>query len=288
MAGRPATWSFSSSGLELEVTTAYDTKTFREFFAEYDKVFVLPAEKEEASGFAACLALNRGPGHARLAAEYGDFLELCLVARDAGVLIGGANLIALRFPGPNGDPTVTSNLNYIFTTGAARGKGYFRRLLAAIRPLVVSIFPGPEPLIFVEQNDPFRMTDEAYAEDTARAGIDQFDRLLAWAKVGARVLDFPYVQPGLSADQPADDTLVYALLDPPADRLPASVLREHLRRFFAISVAKGEPLTAPLPELPETVRILDPRPLLDAVTGSADRFGHWARRPVSLQTAILG
>jgi hypothetical protein len=141
------------------------------------------------------------------------------------------------------------------------------------------------------------MSPEAYAEDTAHAGIDQFDRLLVWARAGARVLDFPYVQPGLSADQPADDSLVLTELDPASDRLDAGILAGHLQRFFAISVAKGaatggvREVEAQLSLLGSSryrdgVPLLDPEPLLKEVTGRSDRWSYWRARPPSLAAAL--
>ncbi len=50
---------------------------------------------------------------------------------------------------------------------------------------------GTAPAIFIEQNDPLRLTAAEYAADTAHSGIDQVDLLAIWSRVGAEVLDFP-------------------------------------------------------------------------------------------------
>lgn len=225
---------------------------FEQFFEGYDRAFVLPDEKEDREGLATCLALNQGAGYARLSARFGLFRELCLTAFDrvSGTFVGGANFIAVPYDAADGSRTITANLNYIFIAPEARGKGRLRVLNGAIRDLIGNLFPNSdgEPaarvLIFIEQNDPFRMSAEAYAHDTAYTGMDQFDRLRIWAKLGAKVVDFPYVQPALSADQGADNTLVYSVLGADSEAsLPADILRHHLERFFHISVLKGEELS---------------------------------------------
>lgn len=238
-----------SHGLTLATTDSGEGPVFEQFFEGYDRAFVLPDEKEDREGLATCLALNQGAGHAKLLARFGLFRELCVTAHDSGTgaFVGGANFIAVPHDAPDGKRTITANLNYIFITPEARGKGRFRALNGAVRDLIGSLFPisDGEPaarvLIFIEQNDPFRMSVEAYTHDTAYTGMDQFDRLRIWAKLGAKVVDFPYVQPALSVDQEADDTLVYSLLGADTEAsLPADILRHHLERFFHISVLKGE------------------------------------------------
>jgi len=69
------------------------------------------------------------------------------------------------------------------------------------------------------------------------------DRLAIWANVGARIVDFPYVQPALSASQFPDNGLIYAAVDYAADSIPVWLLREHLESFFSISVLKGNAAT---------------------------------------------
>lgn len=288
----------SRSGLRVTSTMRADSPVFRRFFDGYDAAFVLPDEKEDEDGFAACLALNQGEAHARLVDRYGPFTEICLIADDAaaGAPAGGANLIAM----PIGDTgVVTANLNYIFVDTAARGSGYFARLFDAVTEAVARLYPsaGP-PLIFIEQNDPFAMSAEAYAHDTRHTGLDQIDRLRIWAKRGAKVVDFPYAQPPLSAEQEADATLVYSVLGAGGDALEACVLEGHLRRFFGISVLKG----APLESQPEATRqigelrrrcqaggevaLFDPAPLLAALTSVADAEALLGASPSDFLSAL--
>ena len=264
---------------------------------------MLPDEKEDRAGLQQCLALNHGAEHDRLAAAFGPFRELCLVAeRPDGISVGGANFIAM----PAGDaaptPTVTANLNYVYVDPQARGSGNLRRLLRAVTETAANLFESSHgrlrPLVFIEQNDPFRMSDESYERDTRLTGIDQLDRLRIWARLGARVVDFPYVQPALSASQAADDSLIYSVLGCDRPELAPEILRDHLGRFFGISVLKGRPLesdAAAMAQLErldamaargEAVPLLDPGPLLDRLDGRGRAPALLGRQPGSFRDAL--
>lgn len=226
----------------VRVTASGDpaSPVLRRFFEGYDRAFVLPDEREELEGFEKCLALNATHRHA-----YGrTHCELvCVMEDETGVLLGGANFLATAIDRPGAPPAAVA-LNYIYVEEAARGRGLLRQTLSAVRTLALTALDldaeGPPPAIFIEQNDPLRLTAEEYAEDTAHSGLDQVDRLAIWARVGARVVDFPYIQPALSADQQADDGLIYAAVDYPDEAVDAGLLHDHLESFFGISVLKGE------------------------------------------------
>ena len=211
------------------------------FFSGYDRAFVLPDEREELGGFAACLALNGSHRHA-----YGrTHSELVAIFEDeGGTLLGGANFLATAIDRGAALPPAAVALNYVYVEEAARGRGMLRVILGAVRQLALlalGLDPnGPAPAVFIEQNDPLRLTAEEYAADTAHSGTDQVDRLAIWARVGTRIVDFPYVQPALSAGQQADDGLIYAAVDYPGDAVDAGLLHDHLESFFGISVRKGE------------------------------------------------
>ncbi len=234
--------ALTADGLQVEATVSPDSAIMGDFYASYDDAFVLPNEKEGYDGFAKCLALNFGDAYLRLSNLYGAFREVVLVARDpdSGALVGGANFIA--FPLCDG-AVLSINLNYIFVAPAQRRRGHFERLVAAVGAVAEALFePAGAPLprlIFIEQNDPVQMTRADYARDTQHSGIDQMTRILLWTALGAKVIDFTYVQPPLSAGQAPDHTLVYAVLGAQGDALDACLLRAHLLRFFGISVLKG-------------------------------------------------
>ncbi|MDM7957459.1 hypothetical protein [Blastomonas sp.] len=210
------------------------------FFAGYDRAFVLPDEREELAGFEACLALNAAYRHA-----FGrTHSELVTVFEDeAGALLGGANFLATSIHHGAALPPASMALNYVYVETRARGRGMLRKILHAVRHLALMALEldrdGAMPAVFIEQNDPLRLTAEEYAADTAHSGLDQIDRLAIWSRVGARVVDFPYIQPALSSTQQADDGLIYAAIEYPGDGVDAALLHDHLQSFFAISVLKG-------------------------------------------------
>jgi hypothetical protein len=243
--------AMSDSGLLIEATVSPDSPILQAFYAGYDAAFVLPNEKEEHAGFEKCLALNSGASYLRLSQLYGAFREVVLMARDAsdGAVVGGANFIA--FPLRRDADALSINLNYVFITAEQRRRGHFKRLVAAIGEVAAGFF---EPavaqlprLIFIEQNDPVQMSAADYERDTRHAGIDQMTRIRLWTALGAKIIDFAYVQPPLSAGQAPDRTLIYAVLGVEGTALDACLLHAHLLRFFAISVLKGDdPLANPI------------------------------------------
>lgn len=286
----------TADGLTLRTAISAETEVFARFFAGYDKAFVLPNEKEDEAGFARCFALNSGEDYQRLSALYGAYSEVCLVADEGEEAIGGANFIAM----PIDDDTVTANLNYIYIEAEARGRGNLSRLIEGVRETIAAIYPDhSRVLIFIEQNDPFRMSAADYKRDTSFTGLDQFDRLRIWAQRGALVVDFPYAQPPLSDDQEADDTLVYSVLGAETPALDACMLEAHLRRFFGVSVLKGAELEdnqaarSQLAGLNAAcaeggrVALLDPGRMLAALKRRADIAKVWPEnRPATFRDAL--
>lgn len=272
----------AASGLILDITTRADSPVLEEFFAGYDRAFVLPDEKEDLDGFRSCLALGHGAERARLLSIHGPHVEIVAVARmtSDGPMIGGGNFIAYPVNGLGGaEKLVAGNLNYIFVVPEARGQGHFRKLVAAMEDLMAALFAPPwrRAMAFIELNDPLVLSDEAYRLDSETAGVDQFDRLAIWTRVGARVVDFPYVQPPLSARQQSDDGLIYAVLGMAGESsLEARVLLAHLERFFGVSVLKGvDPWTVPVAAEQlealrskalrgERIALIDPAPAIEA------------------------
>ena len=240
-----AHWSVSlDDGLTVEGTENPASPVLTRFFSGYDRAFVLPDEREELDGFRDCLVANRG-APLRFGRRHRELvLTLCDTAD--GTVLGGANFLATAMesrPGqPPEQPGVSVALNYIYVDQQVRGRGLARKLVAAVARLAQRAAGGPEdamPAIFIEQNDPFRLTAAEYAADTAHSGTDQVDRHAIWARLGARAVDFPYVQPALSAAQASDDGLLYAALAFPGDFVPAAFLHDHLESFFGVSVLKG-------------------------------------------------
>jgi hypothetical protein len=251
----------STSGLVIEATTGADDGLLEEFYRDYDGAFVLENEKEGYDGFAECLRLNAGEQYANLVGRYGPFREFVAVVRDqvTGERLGGANFIIFPLSGAAARELILSiNLNYVFINAQLRRNGLLRRLMGDLPTIVFRLFAltnasdlpkaargarEPQVYIFIEQNDPFRMSREDYVRDTQFTGLDQVARIGLWSRLGARIVDFPYVQPPLSKGQKSDDTLAYAVLGARAVDLDACLLRSHLERFFGISVLKGADLS---------------------------------------------
>lgn len=236
-----------SDGLIVVATSDPRDPLLAQFFEFYDRAFILPAEKEEWSGFIACLSLNHGDSYASLASIWGPFREWVLLVRNgvAGDVVGGANLICFPLPADGETVVLSMNLNYLFVDAQHRGRGYFRKIISACQELVRRSFQplpnnGPSPLLtFVEQNDPLKLPSEDYVRDSAYAGIDQVDRIRIWQHAGAKIINLPYVQPALSDDQLADTGLMLSVIGAAGNVLDACLLKLHLERFFGISVLKG-------------------------------------------------
>ncbi len=237
--------AFAIKSLLFEVTARSDSAIVDAFYEGYDAAFVLPNEKETRAGFTACLKLNEGRAYRVASTKYGPFCELVLVARDeVGYVVGGANFIAFHHEGElHAKPFITTNLNYIYVTPEYRRRGYLHLLLDAIKHSAVLAIADTQSdlrqVIFLELNDPFLLSGSNSEEDTARSGLDQFERIAVWRSLQAKVIDFAYVQPPLSPDLQADTTLAYAVIGA-KDALDACLLRDHLLRFFSISVLKGK------------------------------------------------
>ena len=285
----------AGNGLTLRATDRGEGEVFERFYAGFDRAFVLPNEKEDVAGFRACFDLNHGADYLKLSALYGPYHEVSLIAEEGGVEIGGANFIAM----PADAQTITANLSYIFINQAARGQGNLARLVAAVREMIAGLFPGhARVLLFIEQNDPFRMSEEDYRRDTEFTGLDQIDRLRIWTKLGAKVVDFAYAQPPLSIDQEVDDTLLLSVLGAEALTLDACVLGGHLRRFFGVSVLKAAPLEANRAAHDQVerlrlacaagakVELIDPAPLLARMPSREAAFALWSPAPKTFRAAL--
>lgn len=232
------------NGLTFQTSGDPCSALFDEFFAGYDRSFVLPDEREEPEGFRACLALNRdcprmfGRPH----------LELVGILREDGgcSTLGGANFLIAGMPQVSGHPRISVALNYLFVSPEARGRGLSRILLRAIGDTAnraAGQAATDWPAIFIEQNDPLMMSAEEYRSDSRHSGIDQLARLRVWERLGTSLVDFPYVQPALSADQASDDGLAFGLIgdgfEGSGNCLSPLFLHAHLQSFFGFSVLKG-------------------------------------------------
>lgn len=285
-------FSISTSGCRIHLTTNPDSPILQQFYNEYDKAFVLAQEKEDFDGFQACLRLNSTEAYAPLSLRFLPYCEVVLLMESPdGEIIGGANFVTFAH-----ELAITVNLNYIFINRRFRRKGLFRELVATINLEARHLFQANDTvpgLIFVEQNDPLKMSTEDYERDSQHSGIDQYDRLAIWSRLGARLVDHDYAQPALSPGQGADDSLILAVLGIQSSRLDSCLLLNHLRAFFGISVLKGADLSTEIVAIQQlniltpvcadggSIRLLDYPTPLDYANNSAGCTGF-------LQYARLG
>jgi GNAT superfamily N-acetyltransferase len=289
MTGRRTTPPLSqttAAGLHLLATADPDDPLLDEYYAGYDRSFVLEAEKEPLEGFRDCMALNDNALGRALRDRYGPFRELVVLACAGNETVGGANLSCFQFDGPGG-PLRTIALNYVHVLPAFRRRGYSGEILRGCAGLANQALDAAlataergstsTPLTFIEQHDPLRLAAGEGARDSERAGIGQMDRLRVWSGADARIVDFDYIQPPLAAGADAAGNLLLSVTGVPGDTIDACTLGGHLERFFAISCLKGRPLAqeptaqgqidtlAHACRQGQPIALLDPRPWLATV-----------------------
>lgn len=283
-------------GLRFEYAWSSDDPLLDIFFDGYDKSFVIDSEKEDKQGFKDCLALNEGDPYKQLSEKYGPYREFILVAyNQQKEVVGGANFICLTLqdlPGRQ-PPLISINLNYVFILPEYRGKKYLRPILRACSELTISVLSpitgNQQPIVFFEQNDPVRMTVEDYEADSKLSGLDQIQRIAIWARVGAKIIDFPYVQPALSEDQEANHDLLLCVMGEEIETsLDPCLLKAHLERFFRISVLKNQTETTANQDAATQLNALDQRCVdlfspIRLISG-----GKWADRNMSLGKGVIG
>jgi GNAT superfamily N-acetyltransferase len=242
----------SADDLYVALTTKPYSRLVDLFCREYRPAFVLPSERESRSGFRLCLSLNGASG-AAAQARFGPGREHIALLRDrAGAVAAGMNFIC--FP-MHGHAAMTVHTTYVFVAPAWRGHGLLRGVYRATERIARAYgrecgLPDGLSVLFIgEQKDPFRMALAEFRAAAEAYGPDAFDRLAMWGQLGARVLRLRYVLPPLRPHGPPDATLFLRVLfrdevgDARPDAAPrhvdADILREHLRRFFGLSVAKG-------------------------------------------------
>jgi GNAT superfamily N-acetyltransferase len=169
---------------ELTASPA-DRALLGRFYDEaYSPEFPDPDERESLANIERYLEL-------KAQGWYGDNAYHVVVAEDDGIIVGGA--ISDYLADPN-----AGVVEFLVVTPAARGQGLGRRLLdvteASIDADARRLGRPAADFIIAEINDPFRI-------DLAADNLDPFLRARVWSGWGYRKLDFPYVQPALSAAQ---------------------------------------------------------------------------------------
>jgi GNAT superfamily N-acetyltransferase len=286
----------SAGALHVDLTTRPYSRLVDTFCQEYKTAFVFPKERETRSGLRLCLALNGAAGEA-VHARFGPSRECVALLHDAGKAVaGGMNFIC--FPMHGLRSTMTVHTTYVFVNPDWRGRGLLRTLYQTIEDVARTYsrqcgMPDDTTILFVgEQKDPLSMTLADYRAAAEAYGIDAFDRLAMWGRLGARMLLLRYVQPSLTPGGLPDATLFLRVLfreessdsasDTKARGVDPKVLKEHLRRFFGVSVAKGLYDPDCLPEVQRQMDDLDAwLALAETVPAlrmpSAHRLAEWKR-----------
>lgn len=245
--------SLSLSMYDIVDIVDHDDPQLVTFYELYQRLFVLEEEREPLAAFHRLLELNHDPF---VQAEFGPLHERIAIALEPGAAaaVGLINYVLYAYPSTPSRAwsfAGSCQLNFIGVAEPQRGKGLATMLLDHLErqldTFVTSLTQSAatHTFISIEQNNSSRMTPEQRLADWHAAKIEPERRLRWWEKKGYRRLDFPYQQPPLGADVTACNYLDYFArvrgdATRSVDALPATVLAEHLRRFFFVSVGKCE------------------------------------------------
>ncbi|WP_407280253.1 GNAT family N-acetyltransferase [Aromatoleum evansii] len=182
--------------------------TLERFYRErYVAEFPDPDERESLDNMRRYLAL-------KAQGWYGDNNYHIVVAEIGGEAVGGVVFDYLAMPR-------AGVIEFLFVVSDWRESGIGRALLdEAIRLLRRDARRRGARLaaVVAEMNDPFR-------RPATPDNMDPFRRAAVWGRWGFGVLEFPYVQPALSAGQLPVDGLL--LIMRPFGRVPQSGFRSH-------------------------------------------------------------
>ena len=219
--------------------------TFDQLYAIYEELFPLPDEREPPEAFAELARLNQ---RGDVQSLYGPWREMVVGIRLSadGPLVGG-NVFGVTTSEAHRKFGCQASVQgiYLFLARSARGHGAIADAKVQMEAAALATF-GFEagmgkiaPLIFLEVNNPTRMSAAEIAEDFARSGVSPYRRYASWKRNGFAPLDFCYVQPPLRAGASAVTCLDLFCSAGVAEAIPADVIRAHLRAFVSISVLKG-------------------------------------------------
>jgi hypothetical protein len=227
---------------EVESSTA---ASFRHLYEIYEAAFPLEDEREPVGAFDAILALNIDR---RIQMAYGPYREIVAAIRwwSGGPIIGGHVFGMTTSPAhiAFGVPASVQGI-YTFLHPDCRGMVPIKWVADYSRKLASSVFGagGTEhdraPTIFLEVNNPLKMSEQEIEIDTLHSGVDPFRRYMFWLRNGFTPLAFPYVQPRLRTDADPVRYLDLFCSNDASQGVPADMLLSHLHAFISISVLKN-------------------------------------------------
>jgi hypothetical protein len=242
-----------------------DRDMLDKWYKVYARCFPDADEREEFEAFSNLLRLN---DDSRIQKNLGPWIEAVLAIRDLKTreIVGGLNFGVSYGTDPQETDVsaISIQVPFLFIDPAFRQAHRQEALVITPLPVLAAIrhwvderlgkidpaLPRREILVFFEANDPTRMSAEQRREDKSNAQIDPYVRYRYWLEF-AKALDFKYVQPPL---QPGKNPVTYLDLfcmvlhrqpgdgnsRPTSAGVPATMLLNHLKRFFSISVLKGQ------------------------------------------------
>jgi hypothetical protein len=181
-------------------------------------------------------------------ARFGPWREFVTAIRegDNGPLVGG-NIFGVTTSRAHVAFGCQASIQgiYLFLVPEARGQG----AVADARPYMESQALAAfgldarrgrlPPLIFLEVNNPMRMTAAEIEQDTASSGFNPYQRYAFWKRNGYAPLAFRYVQPPLRPGASPVRYLDLFCTAEVADAIPAELIAAHLNAFISMSVLKG-------------------------------------------------
>jgi GNAT superfamily N-acetyltransferase len=164
-------------------------------------------------------------------------------------------------------------IEFLVVSPTMRGSGFGRRLLDATESRLAAdaraLGKDALDVVVAEMNDPYKQSKDS---------LDPFVRASIWAKWGYGLLDFPYIQPALSADKDRVDGLL--LIAKPGrsafeQALPTVKLKAILRGYMRWAMRIDAPAEAP------DYQLMTHHLGADAVTiaGLGTYIGHDPSRP---------
>ncbi len=214
-----------------------------QIFEDSKKVFTLPGEYASDEEMLAALARNLGRNSdVAFQKKYGPCKEMWICLKTAnGKLVGATNFDIFAGSSAKGIDGTLQGI-FIFVNPSFQGQGIREKLFQLreeaaknfIRETNADAPDHPTLLTFVEQHSPLLMTPEEYKQDS-EASIDQIYRRNLYEKHGFKTINMRYIQPPMKQGDEPSNVLDLCVKGASKDSLPVSVVKEHLKRYFALS-----------------------------------------------------
>jgi len=220
-----------------EIIVSPNGRELKKFYSAYKKVFTLREEQESYSGFKRVMGFNKRKD---LKEKYGFFEEVIINYLLKGEVIAAVNFSVYSMPSfikKRYGIDATSHIIYIFVDKKYREHGLGSRLLLDAEKTARKIMKG-KTMFFIDENNPRKMSIKERKE-SYRCGTSEKKRILWWENHGFKELDFNYIQLPLGLKEKACKYLMLAVRTR-KNNIPSEIVKEHLERYFSLSVLKGQ------------------------------------------------